>query len=336
MKKLFLIILVLFCTDQNKNVEASWVGANSDLSLTIENQLINFSQQKKDDALQLSESGGKNFYGIDQKNLETTDYKNLKSQLVEKMGLKTRRMVQIVGSSNPFSVEGTKIARDFLRPFFEGDHMLEYGFTGHINEDMSKLDINSFLNEYIECNPSQAYRVLANVLGHSVAAMNNWGCKVSDLVSHFVLVFNEHGMGEGFTKFGDDVIASDFIMSPEDNDLLVVVEGGAQSFRQAVNVLEKNVKVIALGNVREEQERIIFSASEFLNRVKEELTLNPDLTPESVREILQDYLSNHFAWDVRRPDAGTKAALFYSTVDDFVNKGIYKKLIDLLDVKMVG
>lgn len=336
MKKKFrstLFLLMFFCWCK---ADASWIGAHDSLVQTIENQIINFSQNPNEDDFKRSFIDEKNFYGINHKNLKTTDYKNLKSQLVEKMGLKTRRMVQIVGSSNPFSVEGTKIARDFLRPYFEGDHMLEYGFTGHINEDRSKLDINSFLNEYIEENPLQSYRVLANVLGHSVMALNNWGCKVSNLVGHFVVVFNEHGMGEGFTKFGDDVIASDYIMTPDDDDLLVVVEGGAQSFRQAVNVLEKGVKVVALGNVREEGEKIIFSATEFFNMVKQELMLNPDLTPERVKEILQSYLSNHFAWDVRRPDAATKEALFYSTVDDFVDKGIYKKLRDHFDVTMVG
>lgn len=329
MKNFVFVALVLVCNIGSKNANAAWVGGNTDVSQKIESQIVRFSESSIPEFIESDEGF---FYGIDQKKLEALDYKELKNSLLAKMNLKTRRMVQIVGSSNPFSVKGTKIVREFLKPHFLGDHMIEFGYTGHINQDSSKLDINSFLNEYVEDNPSEAHRVLANVVGHSVIALNLWGTKVSSLVSNFVVVFNEHGMGEGFTKFGDDVMASDFIMSPEDNDLLVVIEGGAQSFRQAVNVLEKGVQVVALANVREEVEKIVFSAAELFALVRSELEVNPDLSPEDVKEIVKTYLSNHWAWDPRRPDASTKKALFDSAVADFVEKGIYKKLLSDLHV----
>lgn len=333
-----IIALVLACSINFMNAEAAWVGKDSDISYLINNQIDQFS--KHIDTISVNpeyvEVNGKNFYGIDQKNINKINYVQLKTDLVNIMGLKTRRMVQIVGSSNQFSVEGTKLAREFLKPYFEGEHILEYGYTVHITADMVKLDINSFLNEYIEENPSEAHRVLANVVGHTLTALNDWGCKVSDKVSNFVIVYNDNGMQEGFTKFGDDVIASDYIMSAEDDDLLLIVEGGPQSFRQAVNVLEKDVKVVALGNVREEKDRKFFSTAEFFDLVKIALVKNLDLTGQDVKQILDEYLVNHEAWDPSRPDASTKAGLFYSTVDDFINKGIYKKLLDRLDVRIVS
>ena len=332
-----IIALVLACSSNFMNAEAAWVGKDSDIANLIYTQISQFAKDVDNVLVNQEhvEVNGKNFYVIDQKNLNNINYVQLKTDLINKMGLKTRRMVQIVGSSNQFSVEGTQLAREFLKPYFDGEHILEYGYTGHINDDLSKLDINSFLNEYIEQNPNETHRVLANVVGHTFTALNLWGCKVSDKVSNFVVVYNDYGMQEGFTKFGDDVVASDYIMSAEDDDLLVIVEGGPQSFRQAVNVLEKGVKVVALGNVREDNEKIIFSAAEFFNLVKSELIANPYLTQERVKEILNGYLSNHWAWDPRRPDASTKKALFDSTVDDFINKGIYKKLLDRFDVRIV-
>ncbi|MDP1723372.1 MAG: hypothetical protein Q8L85_01550 [Alphaproteobacteria bacterium] len=332
-----IIALVLACSSNFMNAEAAWVGKDSDISYLIHSQIDQFSKHVDNSSVNTEhvEVNGKNFYGIDQKNLNKTNYVQLKTDLINKMGLKTRRMVQIVGSSNQFSVEGTQLAREFLKPYFDGEHIIEYGYTGHINDDLSKLDINSFLNEYIEQNPNETHRVLANVVGHTFTALNLWGCKVSDKVSNFVVVYNDYGMQEGFTKFGDDVIASDYIMSAEDDDLLVIVEGGPQSFRQAVNVLEKGVNVVALGNVREEKDRKFFSTAEFFDLVKTALLKNLDLTGQDIKQILDSYLSNHEAWDPTRPDASTKEGLFYSTVADFINRGIYKKLLNRLDVRIV-
>ncbi|WP_010302523.1 hypothetical protein [Candidatus Odyssella thessalonicensis] len=272
------------------------------------------------------------FYGIAKDNQAYLDFLALKGEIAQQMGVKDQKLVQIVGDSNQFSEEGTIIAREFLTPHLEGNHILEYGFTGYLTDDRARLDTNSLLNEYIEDNPHQAYRVLANVVGHSIYALEQWGCKASPQVKSYVVVYNENGMGERFTKFGDDVTVSDYIQSPADGDMLLLLEGGAQSFKQAVNVLKKNVPIKALLNIREPERRLFFSAAEFFYLVKQELLRKSNLSQKEVRAILKNYLRTHAAWDNRKPDADTKEELFSATVEEFIKDDIYKKLLTKVEV----
>lgn len=271
------------------------------------------------------------FYGIEKDAQKQIDFAQMKQDIAKRMGVESQKLIQIVGDSNQFSEEGTKIGRKFVTPYFEGNHILEYGFTGYLTDDRKKLDVNSLLNEYVANNPKQTYRVLANVVGHSIHALEKWGCKVSP-VSNYVVVYNKYGMEEGFTKFGDDVIASDNIQSPKDGDILLMLEGGPQSFKQAINVLRNDVPVKALFNIRSQDRRAFFSATEFFYLVKQELLKNVDLSSEEVKNILDEYLKTHEAWDSKKPDAGTKEALFFSTVDQFINEKIYTKLLDKVEI----
>jgi hypothetical protein len=188
----------------------------------------------------------------------------------------------------------------------------------------------------VEKNPQEAYRVLANVVGHTVLALENWGCKGQSRTSHYVVVYNQHGMKEGFTKFGDDVIASDFIMSKDDNDLLVVIEGGWQSFKQSLNALSLGVKIEALSNVREEADKKLFSSAELFHLVKQAMTANPDMSKEDLAKIFTTYMDNHEAWDKSRPDAETKEALYKASVDQFLNSGVYKKILTHVNTRVAG
>ncbi|MBP6986073.1 MAG: hypothetical protein KBB83_05720 [Alphaproteobacteria bacterium] len=311
--------------------QASWPEADENLPKAISAEIDGFSESSLD-AKDLSHvfvnlRDGRTYYGLYQTELEKANYAQLKAQIAQNMGLKTNRLVQVVGSSKPFSVEGTRQAREFLTPFLAGDHIIEYGFTGHVRPAEGKLDINSFVSEYIENNPRQAFRVLANIVGHSVVALEKWGCKGQPRISHYVVVFNEHGMKEGFTKFGDDVVASDFIMSKDSDDLLVVIEGGWQSFKQSLNALSLGIKIEALANVREESDKKLFSTAELFHIVKQAMTQNPDMSKGELVQIFTTYMDCHEAWDKTRPDAETKEALYKASVEQFLNSGVYKKIL---------
>ena len=276
------------------------------------------------------------FYGIEKDQQPKIDFRKLKTEIARRMGLPNRKLVQIVGDSAQFGKEGTQFVRKFLRPYFEENCILEYGFTGYSTrsneKDSDELDVNTFLNEYITDNPGQAYKVLANVVGHSIVALEQWGCKGSPSISHYVMVYNQHGMKTGFTTFGDDVMASDYIQSPDDGDILLLMEGGPQSFRQSLNVLQHDVPVKAIFNIRSMDRRAFFSAAEFFSLVKKALAENPDLSPQSVQDILAAYLKTHQAWDPEKPDADTKEKIFYSSVEEFINKKIFKKLLDKVEI----
>ncbi len=128
------------------------------------------------------------------------------------------------------------------------------------------------------------------------------------------------------------MVASDYIQTPLDGDLMLMLEGGPQTFKQAVNVLQNDVPIKALFNIRSIDRRKFFSATEFFYLVQQELLKTPDLGAEQVKGILKKYLQTHEAWDSSKPDAGTKEALFYSTAQEFVNKQVYKKLIEKVDI----
>jgi hypothetical protein len=267
------------------------------------------------------------YYGLHYDALSTLDYAALKRQIVSNMKAESSKITQLVGDSHNFSKTGTGIAREFIAQYLRGKHIIEYGFTGYL-VDGDELDLNSLVNEYIEANPGEAYRVLANVVDHTVTALSVWGCRVSSKVRHYVVVY-----GSQSTRFGDDVLASDLILNKHDNDLLVVVEGGAQSFTQIVNVLENDVHVVGLVGVRSPERRKFFSATEFLAVVKRELEEDPDIPTERVKEIADKYMSSHLAWDPSKPDADTKGSMFYSTMERFINKRVYKKLTELVEIE---
>ncbi len=308
----------------------------TEISGCLRRAMTTFSTEPSEELIHVSEDMLADrpilFYGVRQEKQALLPFKDFKQALQECMKVKSPKLVQLVGDSNKFSPEGTRAAVSFTTPFFEGDHMLEYGFTGYLNADRGQLDVNSLLNAYVEDHPDQAYRVLGNVVGHSIVALEKWGCRVPNTISIYVMVFNEFGMDEGFTKFGDDVIVSDSLLSAEDGDFLVVIEGGAQSFKQAINVLKNDVPVKALTNVRTEKDREFFSASEFFLHVQKALKADQELAPEAVRGLMNTYMETHVAWNKDRPDAATKEALFYSTMEEFIEKRIYQKLLDKVEI----
>ena len=256
------------------------------------------------------------------------------------MGVDTHHMCEFVGDSNQFTEEGSNFVRRFLHQELEGDHLVEYGFTGHITG--KELDINSFVNEYFDKNPDQAYKVLANVLGQTHVALTKWGTKGSSRVYNFMVVYTMDGMTHepvynerdekigGYTTFGDDIVISDNLLHVEDGDKMVCVEGGAQSFRQVLNVLEHGVSVTLVYNVRKPENEPYFSAARFLNEVSKALAAEGTLSVERVQEIYDTYKAPlKSLWDLRRADHRTKRALFESAIKDFIDKRLYERIESL-------
>jgi hypothetical protein len=258
-------------------------------------------------------------------------YAALRKLLSLYTGKTSSPMIQVVGDSSQFSVNGTLQARTFISQFLRDDYLIEYGFTGHdtwkINQTM---DTNSFVTEYAKANPNQAYRIVGNVVGQTVTALETWDCTASNNVNCFVVVYNDKGMQEGFTKFGDDVLVSDFIMSAAYGDKLILVEGGAQSFKQAANALEHNIPIEALYGIgiRKPDDRKFFSTSQFFAflTINSEGSDTANLTEARARELFEIYLADHKAWNPTRPDADTKEKLFRASAEDFFNKHLYKKI----------
>ncbi|KKR97018.1 MAG: hypothetical protein UU47_C0003G0005 [candidate division TM6 bacterium GW2011_GWE2_41_16] len=268
------------------------------------------------------------YFGIHKNTQEHIDYTALKHLIIEKLGLPTTHMIEFVGDSDQFSENGTVIGREIIRKHCAGNHMIEYGYTGH-NDNPRELDINAFISEYVDQNSQESYRVIANLVGHSHTAMTQWHCSASPLIHNFVVVYNDHGMiDEEYTKFGDDVIVSDYILDP--HDTMVCLEGGAQSFKQVTNALQRGCRIFLADKLRKPANNVYFSTAFFLRLIHQASTQNNGqiLTKQQVHEIYQNYertLKSRF--NLARPDHTTKKALFDQAINEFIEQGIYEKVL---------
>jgi hypothetical protein len=272
------------------------------------------------------------YYGIHFKDQEKVYFPTLKKMIMERMGLPAESIMQIVGDSGRFSPEGTAFGRRFVRERLQGKFAIEYGYTGY-KTGGEELDANSFLNEFIDEQPSHAPRILANILGHTVFAINKWGCYVSPHVHHFVIVYNDAGMTEepkfdaegkkiaGFTTFGDDVTMSDYVC-----DQLLCLEGGAQSFLQVVNVLRQGNPVEVVYNLRKAPDAKMFSAARFLQMVNTAFIGGKNPDKAQVRTIFQEYEKTLKAmFNATKPDFKTKKALFERAIETFIEDGVFEQ-----------
>lgn len=277
------------------------------------------------------------FFGVEKDKQTEIPFAKLKAKIAKVMKVRPQNMLEIIGDSAQFSEAGSNYVRKVLREEFSGNHIIEYGFTGYTKG--KELDINSFVNEYVDENPTQAYKILANILGHTHMALTQWGTSGSSHVRNFVVVYTQDGMTQepvynkegmkvrGFTTFGDDIIISDHILQAKDGDRMICVEGGVQSFRQVMNALSLNVPVDLIYNVRVAAREPFFSTARFLNQVKDAFVDNQAPSPELVQKIYDAYNATlQSIWDVSKADYLTKKALFETAIQDFINQGIYKRI----------
>jgi hypothetical protein len=260
------------------------------------------------------------------------------------MKVKNTDSIQVIGDSNHFSRKGTDFARKFLNKRLMRSGLVEYGFTGY--KTAYKSDVNTLVNEFVRDHPEQAHRILANIVGQTTIALNSWGTSGSPNIRNFVVVYNEAGVAEmpkynekfekisGFTTFGDDIIMSDYLFSPADNDRFVCLEGGAQSFKQVTNALLLGVPVILVYNIRKPENEKFFSTARFLKLIKDAYGKGEEPTKQKIEEIYNAYVKTlESLWDKNRPDYETKKALFEKGIHEFINQGVYEKVPSICSFK---
>lgn len=233
-------------------------------------------------------------------------------------------MVEIVGDSGLFSKAGTLAAKKFLDQFLtEKEYLVEYGYTGHGQNNDSRMDVNQCVSSWIDAKPARGAKSLANVISFTTPeVIRKFNCNVSSSCRNFFLVIGEDKFG-----FGSDIISSDTL--PKKG---ICLEGGAQSFAQVMNMLEQNAEIHVLWNLRDpslaknfdaDTGKIpTFSCGEFLYMLKQETNLNK----EKVEEFVAKYFSTHVLNNKNKYDANDKAGLFSLGIQKLIDKEIWKKL----------
>lgn len=273
-------------------------------------------------------------------------FAQFKNKITKLMGVKKNDALQLIGDSNQFSREGTEWARKFLKKRFAKAGLIEYGFTGY--KTAYKSDVNTFVNEYVDEHPDQAHRILANIVGQTIQALNQWGTSGSPNIRNFVVVYNNAGVVDvpkfnekfekisGFTTFGDDIMMSDYLFSPKDNDRFICLEGGAQSFKQVINGLLSGVPTVLVYNIRKTENEKFFSTARFLKLINDGFDKGQVPSKEKVKEIYDAYVKTLVSlWDARRPDYETKKALFEKAIQEFIDDGVYEKVGSICSFKNV-
>jgi predicted ATPase len=264
-------------------------------------------------------------------------FADFKQKLARSMQVKITDGLQVIGDSNQFSREGTAWVRDFMQDRFDRSGLIEYGFTGY--KTAYKVDVNTLVNEYANEHPGQANRILANIVGQTTVALNQWGTSGSSYIRNFVVVYNDAGVVDvprynekfekisGFTTFGDDIVLSDYLFNAAQGDRFICLEGGAQSFKQAVNGLILNIPITCVYNIRKSENEKFFSAARFFNLINNAYDADQEPTIDDIKQIYKKYVvSLDSLWDARRPDYQTKKILFEKAIKEFIDQGIYEKI----------
>lgn len=267
-----------------------------------------------------SHDGVSRFFGIKNEDQVKLNLHEFKRYIASCLGATTNRIIQLIGDSRKLGEAGSAFGRKFLSEHcFSQNCLIEYGYTGYMCEN--EMEVNSFVNEFINQDPSRARRVLANIVGHSHVAVTQWGCKASPHVKNFIVVYNDGGSIEAqCTKFGDDIFISDNILNVAEGDSLICLEGGFQSFRQVVNCLKSGLHVDFVYHLRKPGGEKLFSTAIFLNKVRTAFSLNPMLSGQDVKNIFAEYSKTlEKIWDEKSPE---QAAL-----NEFADNGVYLRIL---------
>ena len=345
------------------SIPAAFQKTQSSSDFSPVSMSLNISQKVKEMVLNLQKKQGtfltetmqciKNqetescFYGIQsdeqmvkdqdgQENINDTvkRYAEIKAHILQKMGLQPNfPVLQVVGDSAAFSLQGTQKAMKFLQQHLSSHSAIAYGYTGHFGSDGTQC-VNAAVSTYIIQN-GLVGQTIGNLVGfHTPTALDSWGCSGPTL-NHYLLVYGkDESRRETGTVFGDDITTSDFL-----SDQLIMLEGGIQSFRQACNFLLLERPIIALTGLRGEKTRFAltedgqsknyFTAPEFLEFMKNKVKDGKEETTPS-DEILNgwydEYLHTRLLSDPKRGDYDTKKKLLDDAWKLFKGEKLYKKL----------
>ena len=223
------------------------------------------------------------------------------SQLIRKlMRIDHLRVMQIVGDSacsfSPTSAAKISQSIENMRRD-ENVSMILYGLTGKRASD-DCVDINHITNSWLDSDPVQRSRhicgVVTDVGTYDSVSLDGYGFSLN--CNHFIVV-------NGGATFGDDILLTDPI-----TDVLLLFEGGIQSFAQAINVLRNPNSIIhAYVDLRSPDAPQRFSAARFLQFLVQHEP-SPDLldrfcskyspVSESQQNLLQSAWSTFLADDV--------------------------------------
>lgn len=299
--------------EQFQKNQGSWITANCQ---KIERGTIQYYGIRKDQQMQ--------------KNISSTRelYQQLKSHLLQKMGLSPgAQVIQVVGDSSFFSLEGTERAKSFLRNHLSTDAAILYGYTGHVSKDGTRC-ANAAVTDVVT-EKGLKKKTIANLVGyHTPLALKSWGTTGPELQTYIVVYGDDETCRECGTVFGDDVTSSDFL-----TDKLLLLEGGAQSFRQVCNALLLSQEIVILSGLRSADRAIapdgtpFFSASKFLQDIRAHIS-RKDVSIENLQEWYKNYFGKGkcYVGDPRKPDFDTKQKLIDDAWALIVEEKLYLKL----------
>lgn len=258
-------------------------------------------------------------------------YQKMKAHVLQSMGLSPdTKVIQIVGDSAAFSIEGTEQGKKFLREQLTRNDVALYGYTGHAESDGRRC-VNASVTDVIDEKGIQEH-VVANLVGfHTPTALKYWGCSGPSELQHYVIVYgDDETCRESGTVFGDDVTTSDFFA-----DSLLMLEGGAQSFRQACNALLLDQRIIILSGLRASTQAFAhdgtpyFAAAQFLQEISLLISQKDgDISEGELQKWYGCYFGHekHYIADPKRADYDTKQSLMDAAWSLFMNEKLYLKI----------
>ena len=269
------------------------------------------------------------YFGIHKDHQKFLNFARVRQHILQALGLHPEtRIVQVVGDSGRFSLEGTAKASRFLQNHLREENLLIWGFTGKGQKNEPK-ETNQLVSDWLEENPQRFKKALANIVDyHSPKAISEWNCTYPLTHQNFLLVY-------GNACFGDDIMTSDYL-----TDEAYLIEGGIQTFSQFCNFAYRDLPITGIYHLRGENNPDCFdvfshhhleyfSASEFLDLLKQEMFLKKTMTTEEVEQFKDHYLNpfekpKRHLFNPSRPDASTKQALWDKSWGFFKQHQLWK------------
>jgi hypothetical protein len=109
----------------------------------------------------------KNFIIIEESEQNNINYTKLRDLLFN-FTHSTPKIIQVIGSSDPFSESGTSYAYLFLCQYLNNYNCtVQYGYTGSKTTNLDRLGANDLVSKYLEENPIESPRFVANIVAKS-------------------------------------------------------------------------------------------------------------------------------------------------------------------------
>lgn len=305
-----------------------------DTARAIEQATITFTTNKVQalsvsQGLEICEIAGRRFFGIAQEIVTTLDFGRCKALILHHLNLDpSTNIVQILGDSQCFSVAGTTEGRAFLEQHLSKENQLiQWGLIGRGSQREEIRNANQIAAECIAKKGLHG-RAIANVVAsQTVKAIKAGACQVPENTTNFILLQENASLSD--RAFWDSIV-----------DEALVLEGGIETFQKIVNLLEGEVEVRGLYNLRGPVNPATFSktlnhyvdcfsASEFLHLLK--LALIKFSNPEKagiyfIEQFKVLYLKDHLLCNPDLPDAEAQEALFETAWNQFIEQKLWLKL----------